>query len=84
MLAGAIGGIGYWTACYPFDVVKTRIQNQSDVNPKYKGMVDCFKTIMKEEGIAAFGRGYTSAVARAIPAASSTFLVYQYVKKWLE
>ncbi|KAJ3107116.1 hypothetical protein HDU97_004809 [Phlyctochytrium planicorne] len=27
MVAGAVGGVMYWTCCYPLDVVKSRIQN---------------------------------------------------------
>lgn len=26
LCAGALGGVGYWLACYPLDVVKSRVQ----------------------------------------------------------
>lgn len=26
LTSGAIGGLGYWLACYPLDVVKSRVQ----------------------------------------------------------
>ena len=39
MLAGGLGGVGYWVLCYPFDIVKTAVQCDA-INPaerKYKG-----------------------------------------------
>lgn len=57
LASGGIGGIGYWTACYPLDVVKSRIQ-LADLPPKGANyIVDTFKTIYKEEGAKAFIRG---------------------------
>ncbi len=38
MLAGGLGGVGYWVLCYPFDIVKTAVQCDS-IHPasrKYK------------------------------------------------
>src|SRR3954470_20619906 len=35
MTAGATGGISYWLACYPLDVVKSRVQLAG--NPPAKG-----------------------------------------------
>ena len=39
MLAGGLGGVGYWVLCYPLDIVKTAVQCDS-IHPaarKYKG-----------------------------------------------
>lgn len=39
MLAGGLGGVGYWTFCYPLDIIKTALQTDA-INPaerKYKG-----------------------------------------------
>jgi len=39
MLAGGLGGVGYWSLCYPLDIIKTAIQCD-DIDPskrKYKG-----------------------------------------------
>jgi len=56
-LAGAIG-----TCCiFPIDVAKTRLQNQKP-DPKtgqlmYKGMLDCFRTIIRKEGLPSMYKG---------------------------
>ena len=38
MLAGGLGGVGYWVLCYPFDIVKTAVQCDSiqPASRKYK------------------------------------------------
>ncbi len=39
MLAGGLGGVGYWTFCYPLDIIKTALQTDA-INPaerKYTG-----------------------------------------------
>ena len=41
MLAGGLGGVGYWTTCYPVDIVKSAVQCDA-INPaerKYKSEV---------------------------------------------
>ena len=43
LLSGALAGNVFWLITYPFDVVKSKIQGDSFENPKYKGMIDCFK-----------------------------------------
>ena len=57
---GAIaGGIGA-TAVYPIDLVKTRMQNQRSVvvgEVLYKNSLDCFKKVIKNEGILGLYRG---------------------------
>jgi hypothetical protein len=39
MLAGGLGGVGYWALCYPLDIVKTAVQCDA-IDPrqrKYQG-----------------------------------------------
>jgi hypothetical protein len=45
MLAGGLGGTAFWLACYPLDVVKSKIQIDSYTKPQFKGMVDCAKKV---------------------------------------
>lgn len=55
-VAGAIGA----TAVYPIDLVKTRMQNQRKVSPNeilYKHSVDCFKKVIRNEGVLGLYRG---------------------------
>jgi solute carrier family 25 carnitine/acylcarnitine transporter 20/29 len=77
MFAGSCGGIAYWCSCYPFDVIKSRIQGQSDMQPLYKGTLDCAQKIIKTEGYAGLFRGFAPAIVRTIPAAAATFTTFE-------
>lgn len=55
-VAGAIGA----TAVYPIDLVKTRMQNQRKMASGeilYKHSVDCFKKVIRNEGVVGLYRG---------------------------
>ncbi|TGO55100.1 hypothetical protein BOTNAR_0252g00200 [Botryotinia narcissicola] len=51
--------------------------------PKYRGIVMTFKTILREEGWRAFYAGMGTNMMRAVPAATTTMLTYEYVMKHL-
>jgi solute carrier family 25 (adenine nucleotide translocator) protein 4/5/6/31 len=57
-------------ATYPFDTVRRRLQMQSEKPVEehiYKGTMDCFKTIAKEEGLAAgLYKGFLANVVRSV------------------
>jgi len=52
--------------------------------PRYKGIVTTFKTILREEGWRAFYAGMGTNMMRAVPAATTTMLTYEYVMKHLQ
>jgi solute carrier family 25 folate transporter 32 len=49
--------------------------------PRYKGIVTTFKTILKEEGWRAFYAGMGTNMMRAVPAATTTMLTYEFVMR---
>ena len=51
--------------------------------PMYKGIVTTAKTILKEEGWRAFYAGMGTNMMRAVPAATTTMLTYEYVMSYL-
>lgn len=54
----------------PFDFMKTRLQKQTrapDGSLPYKGMVDCFQKVVREEGILRFYRGFGTYYVRIAP-----------------
>jgi len=53
LVSGAVGSF----SVYPIDVVKTRMQNQTESNRIYKNGFDCWDKLRKEGGIRAFYRG---------------------------
>jgi solute carrier family 25 S-adenosylmethionine transporter 26 len=67
----------------PMDTVKTRLVTQlnyPDLTP-YNGISDCFKRVLKEEGIGAFYRGLTPRLLSVVPMIGIQFGVYEATKK---
>ncbi|EGF99901.1 uncharacterized protein MELLADRAFT_26850, partial [Melampsora larici-populina 98AG31] len=82
LTSGAVGGIGYWTFCYPLDVIKSRVQ-MADVPPKgFNYIADAWRQICREEGPRALVRGI--APTCIIPAAASTFVAYELMMEFLQ
>lgn len=66
-IAGGVSGILYWTAIYPVDTIKSRIQADCVANPRFKGSVDCFRQTVKEGGVKSLFNGYFMCILRAFP-----------------
>jgi solute carrier family 25 folate transporter 32 len=77
------------TATYPYQVIKSRLQqrdsivqdpqmgNTKNVAPKYNGMIDCIVKMWRNEGIFGFFRGVIPNALKVAPAAALTFLIYE-------
>merc|ERR1712212_551392 len=77
-LAGGIAAAISKTAVAPIERVKLLLQVQATskqiaVDQQYKGMVDCFARIPKEQGFAAFWRGNLANVIRYFPTQALNF-----------
>ncbi|KAH9485823.1 Mitochondrial substrate carrier family protein G [Psilocybe cubensis] len=72
LASGSTGGIAYWLACYPLDVVKSRIQLRATPpsGTPVQYIAHEIKTIILESG--------------AIPAAGSTFAAFELTRDYLE
>eukprot|EP00286_Rhodomonas_abbreviata_P027714 CAMPEP_0181298674 /NCGR_PEP_ID=MMETSP1101-20121128/5913_1 /TAXON_ID=46948 /ORGANISM="Rhodomonas abbreviata, Strain Caron Lab Isolate" /LENGTH=308 /DNA_ID=CAMNT_0023403721 /DNA_START=32 /DNA_END=958 /DNA_ORIENTATION=+ len=72
-------------ASYPFDTIRRRLQMQSE-KPKaewiYKGTVDCFAKIMKEEGTTALFKGAGANALRTVGSAL-VLVLYGEIKELL-
>ncbi|XP_018565189.1 mitochondrial ornithine transporter 1 isoform X2 [Anoplophora glabripennis] len=79
MLAGAVGGAVFWTATYPADVAKSRIQ----VNSLEENMFITILNITRHEGIGALYNGLAPTLLRTIPATATLFVTYEYSKRWM-
>uniref|UniRef100_A0A5B6YJD3 Mitochondrial arginine transporter BAC2 n=1 Tax=Davidia involucrata TaxID=16924 RepID=A0A5B6YJD3_DAVIN len=78
LVAGGLAGVASWMCCYPLDVVKTRLQAQSQASPsKYNGIVDCFSKSIKAEGYSVLWRGLGTALARAFVVNGAIFTAYE-------
>lgn len=70
LLASATAGFFASFFSLPFDFVKTRLQKQRpgpDGKVPYKGMVDCFTKVAREEGWGRFYRGFGTYYVRIAP-----------------
>uniref|UniRef100_A0A7S3L8P2 Mitochondrial carrier protein n=1 Tax=Amphora coffeiformis TaxID=265554 RepID=A0A7S3L8P2_9STRA len=80
LLGGLAGGFGSWVT-NPMDVIKTRLQTNSDL---YEGsVVVCAKAVWGEGGAAAFLRGAVPRLAHKIPANAFFFLFYETFRRIL-
>lgn len=76
-IAGAVGGTALWTAIFPADVIKSRVQIQGIS----ASMLSVGADIVRKEGIMSLYNGLTPTICRTIPATAVLFLVYEYSKK---
>jgi hypothetical protein len=81
LLGGALSGVGYWTAFYPADTVKSLIQT----SPHHtgKGFLETMMHVHQRDGLRGLYRGWGVTVARAAPAHALIFAVYEYTMKLL-
>ena len=71
------GGAKFFAAImtYPHEVIRTRMRQAplEDGRLKYTGLVQCFTTIWKEEGVASLYGGLTPHMLRVVPSAAIMF-----------
>ncbi|KAM9790225.1 mitochondrial adenyl nucleotide antiporter SLC25A24-like isoform X1 [Syngnathus typhle] len=81
-MSGSLAGATAQTAIYPMEVLKTRLTLRK--TGQYSGMFDCAKTILKNEGLKAFYKGYVPNLLGIIPYAGIDLAVYETLKNaWL-
>ncbi len=90
-VAGAVGGTVGTMLNTPFDVVKTRIQNQitarplasdgvqAGPRPKYRGTMQALSLVAREEGLGALYKGFTPKVLRLGPGGGILLVVFEGV-----
>ncbi|CAL9692036.1 unnamed protein product [Knipowitschia caucasica] len=81
-LAGMAGGIAQTSVMSPGDLVKVRLQCQTEakrggpVKPKYSGPIHCLLSIVKEEGVRGLYRGALPLMLRDGPSYATYFTMY--------
>ncbi len=86
IIAGGMGGLGYWVLFFPFDVVKSAAQSDSPDKSKikYKGTIDIYKVLYNNEGgIKRFYKGFSPCLMRAITANSALLFSSSYLSEHL-
>ncbi|KAK6636182.1 hypothetical protein RUM43_009835 [Polyplax serrata] len=79
--AGCLGGCAGILVGHPLDTIKIRIQTQDFRNPLYKGTVDCFRKVVKQESILGLYKGMSSPLAGVAVINAVVFGVYGNIQK---
>lgn len=85
-LLGLLGGMS--AGCFstlgnnPFDVIKTRMQGTKA--KQYKGTLDCFAQIVRNEGVASLYAGVVPRLARVVPGQGIIFMSFETIQQVLE
>ncbi|KAK5607294.1 hypothetical protein CRENBAI_002254 [Crenichthys baileyi] len=90
-LAGMAGGVAQTSVMSPGDIVKVRLQCQTDsmregartLRLKYHGPVHCLLSIVKDEGFRGLYRGALPLMLRDGPSYATYFLTYATVSEWM-
>lgn len=78
--AGAIAGVSEVSVLYPLDVVKTRFQQivpRGSVGTSYSSVLDCFRRIIREEGVSRLYRGIMAPILVEAPKRAMKFASQQ-------
>lgn len=76
VLAGGLAGGIEISITMPFEYVKTQLQ----LDPKYKGPLDCVRITVKDHGFFGLYRGLSSLLIGSIPKAGVRFLAFEQFK----
>ncbi|KAM6160052.1 solute carrier family 25 member 45 isoform 2-T2 [Erethizon dorsatum] len=83
-IAGCTGGFLQAYSLAPFDLIKVRLQNQTESRgqpgsppPRYRGPVHCAATILREEGPRGLFRGSGALMLRDTPTLGLYFITYE-------
>ena len=77
LAASMVSGLCGTIASHPMDTVKTKMQNQSKVNPTYRSTVHCLQRTVAREGFAGLFRGVGPRYARLGPCQVVFFMTYE-------
>ncbi|RWS25041.1 Mitochondrial ornithine transporter 1-like protein [Leptotrombidium deliense] len=79
VIGGGIGGVSFWVAIFPFDVVKSRVQVESS----NASMMSILVKIAKHEGVRGLYKGLLPTVIRTFPSTGALFVTYEYSTKFM-
>jgi len=70
---------------YPHEVMRTRMRQRpvGGGRAKYTGLIQCFRTIWKEEGIVSMYGGLSPHLLRVVPSAAIMFGMYEAILRLL-
>ncbi|EJK75564.1 hypothetical protein THAOC_02713 [Thalassiosira oceanica] len=82
LVAGAVAGTTACVACYPLDLVRTRLTTQLEGQESYRGITDAFAKITRHEGFGGLYSGLGPTLMVAVPNFSISWAVYGSLKEY--
>jgi len=82
LLSGAVAGCSACVACYPLDLVRTRLTTELPGKEQYRGISDAFRKILAEEGVRGLYSGLGPTLLVAVPNFSISYTVYGSLKEY--
>mmetsp|Transcript_4326 Transcript_4326/g.8296 ORF Transcript_4326/g.8296 Transcript_4326/m.8296 type:complete len:379 (+) Transcript_4326:88-1224(+) len=83
MISGATAGCTACVACYPLDLVRTRLTTELPGQEYYKGITDAFAKIVKSEGFMGLYAGIGPTLFVAVPNFAISYTVYGTLKEYV-
>jgi len=83
IISGGLAGMTALSITYPTDLIRRRLQLQGftkDV-PKYDGIIDCVRKIIKNDGILGLYRGLFFGYMKCVPAVAIQFWFFEIMKE---
>lgn len=84
LLASTISKVCASTTTYPHEIIRTRLQLQTEKAAKYRGIWHAVRTIAAEEGLRGFYGGLRVNVMRVVPASAITFISYEKILQFID
>lgn len=81
-MAGAVAGTTACLACYPLDLVRTRLTTELEGHEHYKGIRDVFRKVYQADGLAGFYSGVGPTLLVAVPNFAISYTVYGTLKEY--
>lgn len=83
MISGAVAGCTACVACYPLDLVRTRLTTELPGRENYKGIADAFRKIVQTEGLLGLFTGLGPTLFVAVPNFAISYTVYGTLKEYV-
>ncbi|XP_007942794.1 solute carrier family 25 member 47 [Orycteropus afer afer] len=79
LVAGGCAGVLAWAVATPMDVIKSRLQADGRGQRRYRGLLHCVVTSVREEGPRVLFKGLVLNCCRAFPVNMVVFVTYEAV-----
>ncbi|CAH0489834.1 unnamed protein product [Peronospora farinosa] len=80
--SGAVAGATATVACYPIDLIRTRLATQLNTDIRYTGIRHAVQRISAEEGMMGLYRGMGATLMVTVPNLAINFTLYESLKEY--